>query len=191
MKEGDIHRLRIGIPLKKGDNDHHLHLEDLLVLIVKKDNHLHLRLGSVLGREEEEEEEEGGAVQPHPVIPGKEEGVLQPHLVILGNGGDDSLHLHLLSILEKKESDLHLVRKREITPDSSKVKSKESRKEEKRIKKESKHKRRAEREESKRDRKEREERSRCTRRPESPLEQKSQAVRYLKPMILQLRRPIS
>ena len=48
---------------------------------------------------------------PHPVIPGKEEGVLQPHLVILGNGGDDSLHLHLVSILEKKESDLHLVRK--------------------------------------------------------------------------------
>ena len=65
---------------------------------------------------------------------------------------------------------------REVTPDSSKVRSKESKKAEKRRKKESKRRRRSESDDPRCDRTRREERSRSTRRPESPIEQRPQVA---------------
>ena len=65
---------------------------------------------------------------------------------------------------------------KEITPDSAKVRSKESRKAEKKVKKESKHRRKSELDEPKRDRAERQERSRSTRRPESPHVKEPQVI---------------
>ena len=59
---------------------------------------------------------------------------------------------------------------REVTTDSPKVRSKESKKAEKKKKKESRHRRRSESDEPRRSRPSKEERSRSTRRPESPVE---------------------
>ena len=66
-------------------------------------------------------------------------------------------------------------KEKEITPDSSKVKCKESKKEKKK-KKESKHRQKYELDEPERGKTEREERSRSTGRPESPHEQRPQVV---------------
>ena len=65
---------------------------------------------------------------------------------------------------------------REVTPDTSKVRSKESRKAEKKRKKESKHRRRSDSDQPRRDRSRREERSRSAMRPESPIERQSQVI---------------
>ena len=63
-----------------------------------------------------------------------------------------------------------------MTPDSSKVRSKESKKAEKKRKKESKRRRRSDSDEPRRDRSRREERSRSAKRPESPVERQPQII---------------
>ena len=89
------------------------------MLIMKKDDYLHLRLGNVLGREEEG----GGAVQTHLVTPGKDEGVLQHHLAIRERRRRQSTPPPgEYSREERKRSSSRT--EKEITPDSPKVRVK-------------------------------------------------------------------